>query len=184
MTDRGDLAWSVEMPLRTAVVVYDTTYGKTRLVAERLAEGFRREGVATDVLSVTEARQRAIDGYDLLALGAPAHHLSPSEAMRSFLRSLERMPKLREHYGYAFETRLAHHPGGAGRWIEGELTRLHLRLPRPHDAAVVVPPHGAGAPGTPDDGEYRLEAGAEGRFEEIGAFLVRKIRGELGDQFQ
>ena len=181
---RADLAWAEEMPLRRAAVIYDTQFGMTKRIAEALARGLRSEEVSTDVLSVQEAEQRPVDGYDLLALGCPAHRLSPTPAMRRFVETLRHMPRLRQHYAYAFECRVRHHAPGAARWVESTLGDLTLRIPRPHEAAIVEPTPGApsGPSGTMALG-FRLEPGSEARFEAIGATLARQIRGEEKDAF-
>lgn len=180
-----DLTWADQPPLRNAVVVYDSRYGKTRRLAEAFARGVRSEGVVTDVLSVTEAKQRPIDDYDLLALGSPSSHLTSSAPMLQFLHSLKRMPRLRGHYGYGFDTRVRRHPGGGGRHIEAVLLDLGLRVLAAHRSAVVETPGrpATGARESRESGEYRLESGSEEIFEAIGVDLVRRIRGELKDQF-
>jgi flavorubredoxin len=176
-----DLSWADDAPLRSAVVVYESRFGKTRQVAEALARGVRREGVLADVLPVSEAEQRPIDGYDLLIVGSPSNHLAASPGMRSFLETLKRMPRLKGRYGFAFDTRVRHRSGGAGRQIESALVRLGLRIPGPRAHALVDPPShlttGTEA-GPSDSEEFHLEAGTEDRFEALGARLVRTIRGE------
>lgn len=55
-----------------AVVVYESTYGDTRPVAEAIAEGLG--GSATvDVLPVSGARDVNFSDLDLLVVGAPTH---------------------------------------------------------------------------------------------------------------
>ncbi|HEV2165877.1 MAG TPA: flavodoxin domain-containing protein, partial [Thermoplasmata archaeon] len=77
----ADLSWADEMPLRRAAVIYDSLFGKTERVAQAIARGIRKENVPTDVLSVSEAEQKPVDGYDLLVLGSPSRHLLASEEM-------------------------------------------------------------------------------------------------------
>ncbi len=122
-------SWADDRPLRTATVIYDTQFGKTREIAEAFADGIRSEGIPVDVLSVTEAQQRPVDGYDLLVIGAPSNHLTASPAMQHFLETLKHMPRLKGHYGYAFDTRVRHHFGSAGRAIESTLLHAGLRIP-------------------------------------------------------
>ena len=175
-----DLSWADDRPLRTAAVVYESRFGKTRRLAEALARGIRREGVPTDVLSVAEAEQRPVDGYDLLALGCPSSHLTAPSAMRTFLETLTRMPRLKGHYGFAFETHVRRHPGGAARHIESILSKAGVRLVGRHALGVVEAPgrhHPEPRPGE-DSEEFRLGTGTETRFEALGAELVQSIRGE------
>lgn len=54
-----------------AVVVYESMYGNTRQVAEAIAEGFG--STDTVVLPVATADASAIEGAELLVVGAPTH---------------------------------------------------------------------------------------------------------------
>lgn len=174
-----DLSWADDRPLQTAVVIFDSHYGKTRAVAEALARGIRSEGVATEVVSIAEAGQRAVDTFDLLAIGSPAHLLTSSRAVHRFLRGLRRIPRIAGRYGYAFETRLRHHPAGAGHQIEAALVNAGLRVVRTYDTAVIETSGTATAPAAAADGDgFSLEREAVARFEAIGSELVQEIRGE------
>ena len=55
-----------------AVVVFESMFGNTRLVAERVARGLSAAG-EVDVLPVGEATSEALDGVDLLVVGGPTH---------------------------------------------------------------------------------------------------------------
>ncbi|MCI4325053.1 MAG: flavodoxin domain-containing protein [Thermoplasmata archaeon] len=176
-----DLLWADDQPLRTAVILYDTHYGKTRQVAEHLAVGLRKEGVKTDLLPVARAHERPLDTYDMLVFGCPTEHIRPSRAMAHLLHELKHVPTLKGHYGFAFDTRLRHHLSGAGNAIDSAMYHLGLRTPVLHASAIVESPGEAGvAPRSEpmDSGTFRLEPGTEQRFEELGVHLVREIRGE------
>ena len=57
-----------------AIVVYVTTDGQTGKVAERLADGLRRnqiEAHVADCTSAEQARRLDLDGYDLALVGGP-----------------------------------------------------------------------------------------------------------------
>jgi flavorubredoxin len=181
MSDHApDLSWADNRPLRTATVIYDTRFGKTRTIAEAFADGIRSEGVPVDLLSAAEAQQRPIDAYDLLVIGAPSSHLAASPAMQHFLETLKRMPQLKGHYGFAFDTRVRHHLASAGRSIESTLLHAGLRIPGPAAHAIVEPPRpmSAAAGRAADSEDYRLEDGTLERFKALGALLIRSIRGE------
>ncbi|HEV8049614.1 MAG TPA: flavodoxin domain-containing protein [Thermoplasmata archaeon] len=176
-----DLTWADDQPLRTALIVYETHYGRTREVAEHLAIGFRKEGVATDLVPIADAHRKPIETYDLLVLGCPTEHLGMTPAMHRLLKELKEQPKLKGHYGFAFDTRLRHHLKGAARHIESQMFDLGLRVPSPPASAIVESPAtGAKTPpeASADSAEYRLEAGTNERFESFGSQLVRSIRGE------
>jgi Flavodoxin domain len=54
-----------------SLVVYESWFGNTRRVAEEIADALAWEG-EVDVVAVSEARP-ALDGVDLLVVGAPTH---------------------------------------------------------------------------------------------------------------
>ena len=56
------------------LVVYDTKYGNTRLVAEKIVQGIREiAGTETAMTYVKDAKPERFVGYDALPLGAPTH---------------------------------------------------------------------------------------------------------------
>jgi hypothetical protein len=55
-----------------AVVVYESMFGNTHVVAERIAEGMR-DVMDTAAISVHEASADVIDGADLVVVGGPTH---------------------------------------------------------------------------------------------------------------
>src|SRR5436305_14371377 len=138
-----------------AAVVYESCYGTTRLVAEAVAEGLRRDGDVR-VLSVDGAPP-VFDQLDLLVAGAPTHVHTLSSAtsrrgvakglgdvgieigigMRGWLRSL---PPLDGLAVAAFDTRI-HKPvivtGSAARAIARRARRRGGRLvDKPHSFFV------------------------------------------------
>lgn len=168
-TEAPDLSWADPPPVRTAAVVYDTKFGHTRTVAEALGRGIRSNGVATTVLSVDEALAQPQLAYDLFAVGSPSHELTSSKGVHRFLHRLKAMSGLNGRYGYAFETRLQRHPGGAARQIRSGLVDAGLTIRRGPDVATIEHrPEG-----------FALAAGTETNFEAIGSELVKALRGEL-----
>jgi len=55
-----------------ALVVYESMYGNTHLVADAIAEGLRTEGEAT-VVPVKDISAELVDRADLLVVGSPTH---------------------------------------------------------------------------------------------------------------
>jgi flavorubredoxin len=55
-----------------ALVVYESTYGNTRHVAEAIAEGLGRSATV-DVVPVTDTGTVDLAGVDLVVVGAPTH---------------------------------------------------------------------------------------------------------------
>jgi len=72
-------------------VFYDSKYGNTKLASEKIAEGFRAEGIAVDLGYVKEIRPEVAATYDAIVLGAPNHLARPSQAMKSFIDQLAKV---------------------------------------------------------------------------------------------
>ena len=70
-----------------SLVVYESMYGSTHVVAERIAEGLRTAGVEADVVPVAEAQAERVAAADLLVVGGPTH-------MHGMTRALLRARKL------------------------------------------------------------------------------------------
>jgi hypothetical protein len=65
-------------PTQRAVVVYESMFGNTALIANAVGEGLREEGIETTVTDVSEAAPASPLAVDLLVLGAPTHAFSMS----------------------------------------------------------------------------------------------------------
>lgn len=65
-----------------ALVIYESMFGNTRLVAEAIAEGITASGCPAATLSVSAPEDDRRSGVDLLVIGAPthAHGLSTSSS--------------------------------------------------------------------------------------------------------
>ena len=55
-----------------AVVIYESMYGNTHLIANAIAEGLRAHGEVT-VVPVAEARATVVEDADLVVVGGPTH---------------------------------------------------------------------------------------------------------------
>jgi hypothetical protein len=128
------------------VIVYESMYGNTRLVAERIGEVAQRVG-EVDVVPVTSATPRVADGADLVIVGGPTHIHGMSRAstrrgaataaakeegpamepgaegagLREWFDSLE---SAAETPAAAFDTRLSGPPMVTGRASHGIARRL------------------------------------------------------------
>ncbi|HEX2844357.1 MAG TPA: flavodoxin domain-containing protein [Candidatus Limnocylindria bacterium] len=85
------------------LVIYDTTSGNTRAVAEAIAEGARTRGTA-DLLAATNAGH-SLPATDLLILGAPTERHTVTPAMIGLLERLG-ADALRGRAVATFDTRL------------------------------------------------------------------------------
>ena len=83
---------SEECRMSKAIVFYDTKYGITRLVAEKIAEGIKQVGgIETEVQDVEESSPKDALDYDLILLGAPNHIGRPSRKMKKFIDKLSKL---------------------------------------------------------------------------------------------
>jgi len=67
------------------IVVYDTSYGNTKKIAETIAETLRESGIEVDLFDVKDVKRLSAKDYDFLALGSPTRFGTMSFAIRGFL---------------------------------------------------------------------------------------------------
>lgn len=67
------------------IIVYDTSYGNTKKIAETIADTLKDSGIEVDLSSVKEAKMLSAKDYDLLILGSPTKFGTMSFAVRFFL---------------------------------------------------------------------------------------------------
>jgi multimeric flavodoxin WrbA len=58
------------------------------LVAEKIAEGIKSEGIRVEIGYVKDARLQEVVCFDAIVLGAPNHMASPSRIMQKFIDRL------------------------------------------------------------------------------------------------
>jgi menaquinone-dependent protoporphyrinogen IX oxidase len=71
------------------IVVYDTSYGNTKTIAETIAETLRESGVEVDLFYVKNVKKLDAKDYDFLVLGSPTRFGTMSFAVRGFLGKLK-----------------------------------------------------------------------------------------------
>ena len=146
-----------------ALVVYESMYGNTRVVASNIADGLRGTYEVT-LVPVAAATADLITEADLLVVGAPTHlHTLSTASSRQLARNAAAKPEsgltldpdadglaLRDWLGglagghglaAAFDTRLAGAPvltGRASRGISRLLRRHGYRLITPPESFVVT----------------------------------------------
>lgn len=130
-----------------ALVVYESVYGNTRLIAEKIAEGLA-ETVDVDIRSVDDPRPVHVSDYQLLVVGGPTHAygmstpVSRAQARGSRSHGVETddggirewLPWIGSGYAgaiVAFDSRCGRSRrrlGSASRAIERQLRRAGYRL--------------------------------------------------------
>ena len=67
------------------IVVYDTSYGNTKKIAETIAETLKKSGIKIDLFYVKDVKKLSVKDYDFLVLGSPTKFGTMSFAIRFFL---------------------------------------------------------------------------------------------------
>jgi len=67
------------------IVVYDTSYGNTKKVAETITETLKESGIEVDLFDVKDVKKLSAKDYSLLVLGSPTKFGTMSFAIRGFL---------------------------------------------------------------------------------------------------
>jgi flavodoxin len=90
--------------LARVFIVYDTKYGNTKLVAEKIAEGIREaKEIETEVSDVKEVDLKKLADADAILIGAPTHFGSPSRTIVKFIDKLGKL-KLKPKGAAVFDT--------------------------------------------------------------------------------
>jgi flavodoxin len=101
-----------------ALVVFDSNFGNTKIIAETIAKEFGKD---TRALSVLDFSVKELEAIDLLIIGSPIVGWKPSEKMRKFLTSLSR-GQLKGLKAATFDTRIKiFFHGDAAKKISQEL---------------------------------------------------------------
>jgi menaquinone-dependent protoporphyrinogen IX oxidase len=67
------------------IVVYDTTYGNTKKIAETIAETLKASGLGVDLFYVKDVKKLSAKDYDFLVLGSPTKFGTMSFTFKRFL---------------------------------------------------------------------------------------------------
>ena len=87
-----------------AIIIYESKYGNTRLVAEAIAEGMRQvSGVEAVVSELKQVDQKTLAEFDAILVGSPNHVGGATMGIRRFIDKLGKL-KLEGKYVAAFDT--------------------------------------------------------------------------------
>jgi menaquinone-dependent protoporphyrinogen IX oxidase len=67
------------------IVIYDTSHGNTKKIAETIAETLKVSEIEVDLFDVKEAKKLSIKDYNFLVLGSPTKFGTMSFAIKFFL---------------------------------------------------------------------------------------------------
>jgi flavodoxin I len=115
-------------------IVYDSKYGNTKTVAEKIMQALTDEGIETDIGYAKEVEPQKLLCFDALIFGSPNHMGKPSRTITKFLDSLVEI-QLNAKAAAVFDTYFQRERnfGKAMRKLEKHISQ---RLP---DVALVTP---------------------------------------------
>jgi len=74
------------------IVIFESKYGNTRIVAETIIEGLREvRGVETTLIELKEVDLNKITEYDVILIGSPNHYGGPTKSVKEFIDKLEKL---------------------------------------------------------------------------------------------
>jgi len=107
--------------LAKVIVVYESRYGNTKLVAEKIIEGMREvEGIETVLAEVKEVDLNKIPNYDAILIGSPNHIGGPTRGIKKFIDKLGKL-SLGEKRFAVFDTYL-------GKDFEKAVKKMEKRI--------------------------------------------------------
>jgi flavodoxin len=108
------------------LVVYDSTYGNTKMVAEVIAKNL---SPTTEALFVDDAKPKNFGKVDLLVVGSPILGWRPSVKIMNFLESLEER-NLKKIKAASFDTRMS-------VWYSGDAAKKISKMLSSSGAQVI-----------------------------------------------
>lgn len=90
-----------------AIVVYESKYGNTKLVAEMIAEGMNQvSGTEAILAELNDVDITQLDEFDTILVGSPNHMGGATRSIRKFIDKLGKL-NLESKQGAVFDTYLA-----------------------------------------------------------------------------
>ena len=157
-----------------ALVLYNSLFGNTKIVAEQIALGLQEENVLTDCVNIKEIDRNSLNNYDFIAVGGPTHNISLSKDMKEFFRTTLYHLKLKGKKGFAFDTRKESKmnskryfilENSAARRIQVKLKKMKLKIIKDRESALIEP-----------DRKGPLLPGVKERFFQIGKELGQLLQ--------
>jgi flavodoxin len=119
--------------LSKVIIVYESKYGNTKHVAEKIIEGIRKiEGIDADLNELREVDLEKILEYDMILLGSPNHMGGPTRNIKKFIENLGKL-NLKGKRISAFDTYMGKDFEKAVKKME---TRIREKTP---DLKLVTP---------------------------------------------
>ncbi|UCD93046.1 MAG: flavodoxin family protein [Methanobacteriota archaeon] len=75
--------------MEKALVLYDSKYGNTKILAEKIAEAIgEKQSIQPDVVNLQGFDKKKIEGYDTVLIGSPNHFGRESKNTKRFIKNL------------------------------------------------------------------------------------------------
>ena len=88
------------------IVVYESKYGNTKIVAEKISEGLNAgKGIKVDLRSLKEVEVNKIPEYDVILVGSPNHIGGPTRGIKKFIDKLGKLD-LKTKWVAVFDTHM------------------------------------------------------------------------------
>ena len=144
------------------IVIFDTSHGNTRTIAETISETLKKSGIEVDVFYVKDVKKLSAKDYDFLVLGSPTRFGTMSFTVKGFLGKVKREEWMNKPFA-TFDTEnpenIERKEGSAGEKIAEKLREKHMNQLLPVLKAVVL-----GMKGPLQEGEIERAKEYAGRF--------------------
>jgi len=122
------------------IVVYDTSYGNTKKVAETITETLKESGIDVDLFDVKDVKKLSGKDYGFLVLGSPTKFGTMSFSIRGFLGKVKSEEWMNKPFA-AFDTEnpenVEKKQGSAGDKIAAKLMEKRMNQLAPVLKALV-----------------------------------------------
>ena len=123
------------------IVVFDTSYGNTKTIAQTISETLKGSGIEVDALHVKEAKTLSAKDYDFLVLGSPTKFGTMSFTVKRFLGKVKSKEWMNKPFA-AFDTEnpenIERKEGSAAEKIAENLREKQMNQLLPVLKAVVL----------------------------------------------
>ena len=123
------------------IVVYDTSYGNTKTIAETISETLKESGIAVDIFYVKDVKKLSAKYYDFLVFGSPTKFGTMSFTVKRFLGKVRNKEWMNKPFA-AFDTEnpenIERKEGSAAEKIAENLREKQMNQLLPVLKAVVL----------------------------------------------
>ncbi len=123
------------------MVVYDSSFGSTRKIAETIAETLKESGIEAELFHIKDTRNLGIKDYEFLVIGSPTRFGTMSFTVKGILGKVKSEEWANKPFA-AFDTELAQNierkEGSAAEKIAEKLKEMQMNQLLPVLKAVVL----------------------------------------------